>query len=299
MGHDLSPQRYIVTGAGGFLGAHVVAELASRGLATVAIGRRPMPGMLNCDLTDAQQVGELLAAIGPAGVIHCAAVVPKKDVGFGDMAAAALSEAMAVNVATHAQGPLVFASSMTVYDSDPLPIGPVREDQAISCPRSAYAASKWRAEQRLPDLARMGVLSLRLPGLFGPPRRGGLLYNAAVSFLSGNHFQLSGTPTLWAGMDVRDAARAMVDAACCSPFPIRPALNVGYPGRFGVRMAVSRIASLCGVEWPPGDDEERMFEMDLREFHATLGPVRTSFDERLRGIVDDLRGELGGAVRND
>ena len=63
-------RRVLVTGGAGFLGAHVVAELQSRGCQQVMV-----PRSADWDLRDVQQVGALFASERPHVVIHLAAVV--------------------------------------------------------------------------------------------------------------------------------------------------------------------------------------------------------------------------------
>jgi GDP-L-fucose synthase len=66
---DLGGKKVVVTGGAGFLGRHVVDELASRGAVTVVPRRR------DYDLVDREACRRLLSDHGPDLVIHLAAVV--------------------------------------------------------------------------------------------------------------------------------------------------------------------------------------------------------------------------------
>lgn len=65
----LSGATVVVTGGHGFLGSHVVEELASAGARVVPVGRA------ECDLRQRAAVDALLADVAPDAVVHLAAVV--------------------------------------------------------------------------------------------------------------------------------------------------------------------------------------------------------------------------------
>ena len=67
---DLTDKCILVTGAAGFLGRHVVAELNGRGCRTIIHPTRD-----RCDYTSEQQVRRTFALYKPNVVIHCAARV--------------------------------------------------------------------------------------------------------------------------------------------------------------------------------------------------------------------------------
>ena len=70
MGVDLTAKRILVTGGGGFLGAHLVERLRSQGCLQVSTPRRK-----DADLTRAADVEGLFETLRPEVVIHAAAVV--------------------------------------------------------------------------------------------------------------------------------------------------------------------------------------------------------------------------------
>jgi GDP-L-fucose synthase len=70
MKRDLTSQRILVTGGGGFLGSHIIEELRRRGCAQIAAPRRR-----DDDLTQAESVWRLFEQFRPELVIHAAATV--------------------------------------------------------------------------------------------------------------------------------------------------------------------------------------------------------------------------------
>lgn len=216
----------LVTGASGYLGRHVTAFLDMLELPWVGTSFAGGVGY-RADLTDRLAVRALLDMVGPSRVLHCAAVVPKHPAGYSDGMAAAQSLAMTRNLAELAACPITFASSMTA-------------NYAIG----GYARGKLLAERAVEERGNAGDRILRLPGLFGAPRRSGVLYNAALAFLTEQPFTLDPQTGPWAAMDVSDAATCMV--AGFYDGPTEP---------MDIRAAVSLVAHECGTEWGDGPGE--------------------------------------------
>jgi len=69
----------LVTGAGGLLGANLVADFGGRGLDVVAVDRACLPKLegvrpIRCDLTSVEETALLFSRLHPSSVIHCAAL---------------------------------------------------------------------------------------------------------------------------------------------------------------------------------------------------------------------------------
>lgn len=280
--------RVLLTGASGYLGEQVVAALAARGLSCIPTSRSGRLGEV-CDLTDVVSVRALLGKVRPTVIVHCAALVPKTAGAYDDVRAARDSIAMTAALAENASCRIVLASSMTVYG--PQTLQPAQED-AAAAPESNYAQGKLEAEQLLWSRQHAGDVALRLPGLFGGPRRSGVLYNAAHRLLVDGSFELNTQPGLWSALAVQDAAeyiaRATVDESSLPPQPI----NVGYEGEFRVSDAVAQVAALCNVAWRAPSAAFPVFAADLRRLTSRYGIVRATFAQRLAELVAGVRREI-------
>lgn len=287
MGNDLAP--ILVTGATGYLGGAVRANLMNKKMSYVATSRTRDLGEV-CDLTDVDAVDVLLEKVKPSAIIHCAAVVPKSASAYDDARSAEVSVAMLKTLALAADCPIVFASSMTLYAVNTR--FPVHEDDAQS-PRSGYAHGKWLAEQILFERDFKGDVALRLPGLFGLPRQSGLLYNAANAFLRGDKFEPNITSDIWAAMDVHDAAEYLVRATTNPQldYPSQ-AVNVGYEGEFTVLAAVSELATCCGLKWQAPQIIEQPFSMCLERLKTRYGMLTVTFRQRLEELVEVVRQDM-------
>lgn len=268
-----------VTGASGFLGQHVCAAVAARGRAVVAVPRD----------RDGAAAGDWLARVAPAAVIHCAAVVPRTPSDYDDARAAECSVALAATVAAEVRCRLVFVSSMTVYGE--APVSPV-DERAPLAPMSAYARGKCEAEAVVAARRNPADVIVRLPGLFGLPRRSGLLFTAACAFLQGRPFVLRSGPGAWAAMAVEDAAEVLTTAALDAGASEPLVCNVGYAEFMSVASAVSQLARVCGVSWTPPVQAFPSFVMRLERAHRRLGWRPPSLESRLERFVATLRLDL-------
>jgi len=187
----ISTLRIAVTGAGGFVGAALVARLARDGLrgvpaSVVAVDAR-LPEALPAgvrraegDLCDKAFIDGLFAEPFDA-FFHLAAVpggAAERDYRLGWKvnidATVAIIEALA---AQQAPARLVFASSIAVFGA-PLPQDGV-DDGTLPLPAMSYGAQKLMIEALIADLARRGAvdgIAVRLPGILARPRvKGGHL----------------------------------------------------------------------------------------------------------------------------
>ncbi len=149
--------RVLVTGAGGFVGAHLVTALRSRGHDVVPADRSSLPGdddTLPLDVTDALGVRGAVELAQPDAIAHLAAqsFVPASladpDGTFDVNAAGTLRLLDAVRAFAEQGGRpprVLVVSSGDVYGAQPPGAFPLRETTA-PLPRSPYAASKVAAE---------------------------------------------------------------------------------------------------------------------------------------------------------
>lgn len=176
--------RVLVTGAGGFLGKAVVDALSSRGYAVRALYHRAVPphGEGRCEVVagDVRDRAGMKATVTECqAVVHLAGKVHALDETRADE-----EEYRSINVegtrhllegaAAGGVRCFIFASTVKVFGETT--DGCVDEFQPPA-PVTAYARSKWAAEQLVHDLARSGGfrgVSLRLPMVYGPTDKGNL-----------------------------------------------------------------------------------------------------------------------------
>lgn len=275
MEYDLS--HILVTGANGYLGGRILAMLRGKGVGVLGVSRSETCDIV-CDLRDREATKALIEQHPNSQVIHCAAAVPKSDSGYLDEEAAAASLKMVRNLASAAPRHMIFVSSMTVYPAGTLL---ARENDAVSIGKG-YAAAKLEAEDVLLKCSKITATILRLPGLFGLPRRGGVLFNAASALAQGYSPVLKEPLPQWAAMHVDDAAEICVRAAMASP-ACSMVMNAGYAERMSISAAIIQLAALFNLELSLSSP--KWFEFELSRLHSVLGPVSGRFSDRLSDLA--------------
>lgn len=262
--------RVLVTGAGGFIGAHLVDALRAAG----RIGDAPITAMALTDqrLSDVQRAdlrleGDLgapgtlarIADFAPDVVFHLAAVpggAAEADYALGRRVNLDTSLALFETVARKDRPPvLVYASTIAVYGTVLPEL--VTPDTALHPPLT-YGAHKLACEVLLADFTRRGLLdarSLRLPGIVARPRQPSGLASAFMSDLlhalkAGEPFTcpVSAQATAW-WMSARRCAQNLVhaaymnvsgaDAARAWPLPVL---------RLSIEQVVQTLADVYGAD---------------------------------------------------
>lgn len=275
--------RFLVTGAQGLLGEQVVRQLIFGGAEVVANGRRTAPGIYCCDLTDLTEVRAMIAAVRPDRIIHCAAHVPESSVEYNNCNRANESLRMLENLLLTCACPVVFTSSMTVYG--PLHERPVQEEDGGQ-PQSAYGEGKWQAELLLRTHERP-TLAIRIPGLFGPARRSGLIYNVLHALKQGAAVpKMPDALVLWSAMHVSDAAAGVVKLAHCT-IDGHQAINFGYRGKLSINyfmtIAAGMFAQPCTYVLKHPE-----FEFDLSRAEALGAVTDKTFRDALHQFIAEI-----------
>ena len=172
--------RIAVTGASGFVGRNLLAELARADINAVPISRQPMAApawraspMLDCDVDPASWANALR---GIDAVVHCAARVHVMREQVADPIDAFRrvnrdgAIAMARGAAMAGVRRIVFLSTVKVLGDSTAPGVPLRNADPIA-PTDAYAVSKAEAECALAALSRdlgFELVVLRPPLVYGP-----------------------------------------------------------------------------------------------------------------------------------
>ena len=288
--YDRTPnaQGILVTGSTGYLGCHVVAQLHRLGQPVLGMSRAG--GDISCDMLDQQALQAALERHRPKVVVHCAAVVPGRgNVGYDDEVSAEANTEMLRNLLRAGAQRVVFISSMTVYA--PHQRMPVKELE--TAPQSAYAEGKVACENLLHALGEhnFGAI-LRLPGLFGPPRRSGLVYSLCDALIAGKPIRLPEAPTMWAAMHVEDAAivvaRAALAVAEKETWGVEGryiVANVGYSGKFSISRLIDELAGLTRANLR-SPIEHPDFAMDLMTLARSFGLPKASFRQRLEEMLE-------------
>ncbi|MEJ0015480.1 MAG: NAD-dependent epimerase/dehydratase family protein [Acetobacteraceae bacterium] len=311
-----TPRRILVTGAGGFVGRHMLATLARDLPQAEVIGTAhvPTPGLEPLDVTDAGAADALVERIAPDACIHLAAIATIAG-GRSDPEGAwrvNVSGTLALARALRAHVPhctLLFASSAEVYGAS-FRDGAALDETALPSPMNTYAATKASADLALGAMAADGlrVVRLRAFNQTGPGQTPDYVVAAFARQIArieaGRQEPLMRVGALAPQrdfLDVRDVCAAYV--AClrlADRLPAGAILNLasGTPRRIGdildSLLALSRVTPQVETSQAllrPNDIA--VAHGDASRAYMLLG-WRPGFDwtTTLRDVLDDWRGRL-------
>ena len=213
------PERVLVTGAGGFIGRHVVRRLLDRGYEVHALCRvepnNSAQGLTwyEADLLDDKQLRDVVASIAAKRMIHLAWNAKPGSVYTSlenlDWAAASLR---LFKVFTNAGGEsAVIAGSCAEYDWS---YETLDEAETPLRPLTLYGAAKLSASIALQAAARQCGVSLgwaRIFFVYGPHENPARLVPAVITaLLAGRHAECSSGEQQRDYMHVEDVAAALV-----------------------------------------------------------------------------------------
>lgn len=288
------PDRVVVTGGAGFIGANLCTALATRGVERVVAlddlstgleeNLAGVPGveLVEGSILDASTVRRLFS--GADAVVHLAArpsVARSIEDPLATHEANATGTLRVLQAAVEAGCPhVVVASSSSVYGANRAL--PASEDLA-TIPLSPYAASKLATEgyaMAYSHAYRLPVLAFRFFNVFGPLQRADHAYAAVVPAFVSAAVQGLPLPVHGDGCQTRDftfvgsVVEVLVDAlrrSVVAPSPV----NLAFGGRSSVLELVEALERVFGH--PLAVHHEQPRAGDVRDSQADQRRLRQLF----------------------
>ncbi len=302
--------KYVVTGGAGFIGSHIVEELAATGHDVVIVDNlfsgkreniapflaRDMVRFTEGSITDLPLLNKVFE--GADGVFHEGAIasVPRSIANPAATNEANVTGTLNVLIAARDCGvrKVLFASSSSVYGNTP--VLPKHEDMTPR-PLSPYAVSKLAGEQYLrvfSEVYGLETVSLRYFNVFGPRQDPASQYAAVIpNFITRvlNHE----SPVIYGDGEqtrdfsyVKDVVQANLRAMESSAQGV---FNVAYCNRISLKELAAMIMDITGITVPllfdpprPGDVRDSLADITrAREAfgYAPQYTVRTGLDETI------------------
>jgi NAD dependent epimerase/dehydratase len=274
---SLSGRPVLVTGAGGFIGGHLVEMLVAEGASVTALVRynsrnergtldwiapevasevEAVPGELRDieSVSNAVKGAEIVLHLGALIAIPYSYVNPRDffEVNvLGSLNVAQASLAAGVHRVVHTSTSEVYGSAQQV---------PITETHPLE-PQSPYAASKLAADKLMDSWRRsfgLPVVVLRPFNTYGPRQSARAIIPTIISqALAGDTLRLGSLHPRRDLTFVRDTAAGML-AAATAPDAVGQTIQLGTGEAVSVRQLVELVGEVMGKELHPVLDEARV-----------------------------------------
>jgi GDP-4-dehydro-6-deoxy-D-mannose reductase len=276
-----APQRVLVTGAGGFVGGHLLPALASA-LPGVLVDSAPF------DVTDADAVTHIVRRVKPDACVHLAAVsaIPAARADPDTAWHVNLHGTLTLARVLAAEVPgctLLFASTADAYGRS-FVAGSALDETAALNPMNTYGATKAAADLALGAMAQDGLRIIRARPFnhTGPGQSAAFVVAAfarqvarIAAGLQPPVLQVGALDPLRDFLDVRDVCACYAQClAQADRIASGTVLNIasGTPRRIGD--VLDELLQLAGVTAEVAADAARMRPSDIRVAAGDAGLVR-------------------------
>lgn len=313
-----APRRILVTGGGGFIGAHLVRRCVAEGDDVHVLLRPatdawrladlvPAIGVHRLSLADRAALRACLDEVRPTHIYHLATTTSgRREQGISSVAASladladlmALLEAAATS--THPPGFFARAGSIAEYGEAPPPF---REDQR-ECPTTGYAAGivagTHYAEALAPTLP-FPIVTARLGLVYGAGQAPDFLLPGLISAcLSGQAYTMLRPLDRRDIIHVHDVVEALLRLAGMRGMG-SGIVNIGSGETIGVAELAELIAKLAGADASiirrmPQDDPV-VLQLDIGKARSLDGwAPRIPLVDGLTALIADMRGRVAEAA---
>lgn len=318
---DWSSRRVLVTGAGGFIGSHVVEHLVSRGASVRAFVRynsrndfgwldrldQEISGGVDVftgDFVNPEAVTNAIA--GCEIVLHLGALIPIPYSYQHPREFVETNVVGTLNVLEAARradvGRIVHVSTSEVYGS--AQTVPIPEEHPLH-PQSPYAATKVGADQLALSYARafdMPIVVARPFNTYGPRQSARAVIPTVITqALTADHLELGATEPTRDFLYVTDTAAGIARCAEVDGI-VGEVFNLGTSRELSIAEVVERVLAATGKELPILNAEERVRPpgSEVDRLCASVTKARTqlgweaaiAFDEGLAKTIEWISASL-------
>lgn len=261
----------LITGAGGFVGRHLISRLrmeGSRQIIPLYRSKRFTFGDngLFMDLADTEHVRMLSELdLDVNRVIHLAGELAKPDLSLSQLYKSNILST--VNLLEYCSdtgvGQIIFSSSYKIYG---FPTGNTVTEESPLNPLDHYSLSKVCCEEilKLASTDGLSIMSFRFPSIYSEENAAGAVFNFCMEAIQKGTITIKATvPTPFDAININDVVSSLLCAVSKPPVPGYSAYNISTGKPNSLIILADLIASLvpeCRVYYPETPQPVRIFD---------------------------------------
>ena len=284
-----NPENVLLTGAGGFIGSHLLRRLERNGVNVLSVVRNSDCTYHDAIVTDLS-LKPLPKSVDCAHVVHCASVLPSSDITDFEVNVS-LTENLLAGLPATVQS-FVLTSSVSVYHAPPADMA-WRLDESAAVTTEGYGGSKLRQEQLVQDWCRENGCRLtifRLSSVFGVNGPQTLLFRICEAAIRNEEINLH-APTGYRQnfLPVDDVCHLIESALCGSVSGTYNLFsNTSLSARELAEVVVAELGSSSRIVDRPTADAVPTPAFCNEKLRADFQPEFTDFRQAIRELADGI-----------
>lgn len=268
MGYDLN--NILITGASGYIGNYFYENLKKK-YNCIPLSKSKKKVFININLLDNRKLKTLSKKISPTLIIHFANKLPNTN-NFNE------NYQMTKNILNTFNCPIIFISSMTVYNS--LKKTNLNEKLKIRLnkKKDKYAYYKFKTERLISKRKINGDISIRIPGVFGGERKSGLIYGLINSLKKKIFFKVEPFDGNWSAIHIHHLYKLILKLIETKNNYKIKIINIAYNNLISIPLAIKiienffnkKIDLICSTKFKKTKIETKEYEKRFSKINFTF-----------------------------
>tara|TARA_B110000027_G_scaffold124594_1_gene141313 strand:- start:17 stop:856 length:840 start_codon:yes stop_codon:yes gene_type:complete len=278
MGYDL--KKILITGASGYIGNFIYNKI-KKTHKCIPLSRTKKKNFLNIDLLDQNKLKILSKNFSPSLIIHFANKLPSSNNFYENYK-------MTKNILINFKCPIIFLSSMTVYNSSKEKKLNEKIKIKLDKNKNSYAFYKLKTEKLIQERNIEGDLSIRIPGVFGGKRKSGLIHNVIYLLKKNKQPNINTFFGNWSAIHINHLSKLIIRIIKAKKKCKIKIINVAYKNMISIPIAITMISKLLKKKINITHSKKfKKIILIVKEYEKRYSPIKYNLRDGLKLALKD------------